>query len=53
VKTHNIDKIPDKEELENMSNEDAVKFLKTTRTTLRKWAKLYDLEKIIRHINQY
>jgi len=47
VKTHNIERIPDKDELEEilktMTKEDAAKFLKTTRTTLRKWVRLYDL----------
>lgn len=50
VKTHNIDRIPDKDELEKILNikskEDAATFLNTTRTTLRKWTKMYDLEKI-------
>ena len=50
VKTHNIERIPEKDELEEilktMSKEDAAKFLKTTRNTLRKWVRLHDLEKI-------
>ena len=47
VKTHNIEIIPEKDELEEilktMTKEDAAKFLKTTRTTLRKWVRLHDL----------
>ena len=48
IKAHNILKIPSKEELEpllsNMSKDDIAAKYKTTRTTLRKWIKLHNLE---------
>ena len=50
IKTHNINTIPNKEDLEKIlhekSKEDIAIFYKTTRTTLRKWIKLYELEHI-------
>jgi hypothetical protein len=50
IKTHNIDKIPSKEELEKnlqlKSKEDLAELYDTTRTTLRKWIKSYGLDHI-------
>jgi len=50
IKIHNIRNIPPKYELEKMiktmTKEDIAKYYKTTRTTLRKWLKSYDLYNI-------
>jgi len=47
IKMHNITRIPNKEELEEILNtknkEDVAKHYNTTRTTLRKWINIYDL----------
>jgi len=47
LKTHNIDKIPSKQELKNQiesnTKEDIAKYYNTTRTTLRKWIESYNL----------
>lgn len=49
-KTHNIDKIPTKAELEKIlkskTKEDAATYFNTTRTTLRKWTSTHDLSHI-------
>ena len=54
IKTHNIERIPSKQELERnlhiKSKEDLAEFYKTSRTTLRKWITSYGLEHI-RFIN--
>ena len=50
IKTHNIQNIPSKEELEShiisKTKDDIAKIYNTTRTTLRKWLKLYELDNI-------
>ena len=50
IKSHNILKIPSKEELEplllTMSKDDIAAKYKTTRTTLRKWMKIHSLDNI-------
>ena len=50
MKTHNIDEIPSKEELEGhlqtKTKEEIAKLYKTTRTTLRKWLRSYNLADI-------
>ena len=50
LKTHSIDKIPSKEELEKKlhekSKDDLAVFYNTTRSTMRKWIRSYGLENI-------
>ena len=50
IKMYNISNMPSKDMLEKylkkMSKEDVAKHYKTTRTTLRKWIKSYDLSHI-------
>jgi transposase-like protein/very-short-patch-repair endonuclease len=50
IQLHDMKKIPSKEELENnlhiKSKDDLARFYNTTRTTLRKWIKAYNLEHI-------
>jgi len=50
IKSHNIDKMPSKEELEKnlhlKSKDELAEFYNTCRTTLRKWIKSYGLEDI-------
>jgi len=52
IRMNNIEKIPPKKDLEEMINkksrDEIADFYKTTRTTLRKWLQLYDLDDIKR-----
>ena len=50
IKTHNLDSIPSKEELEEhlktKTKEELALFYNTTRTTLRKWITSYELDTV-------
>ena len=50
IKTHNLDSIPSKEELEEhlktKTKEELASFYNTTRTTLRKWIESYELDTV-------
>jgi len=50
IKTHNLDSIPSKEELEEhlktKTKEELASFYNTTRTTLRKWITSYELDTV-------